>query len=97
MSTLIVNRSESRCGDCGRGADPHELSHDTVLGYGGPYGPGCGVVWDSVASDYVGMHMQEITANMRPDLTWVGDDFVYGPDGRPVIGEDGLAIMRRTD
>ena len=31
---LIINRFDSKCGACGKGADPREEAHETQLGYG---------------------------------------------------------------
>ena len=28
---LIINRSDSKCGNCGQGANPYEITHDTVI------------------------------------------------------------------
>jgi hypothetical protein len=70
-TTLIINRSDTKCGNCGKGADPYAESHDVILGYppiGG--GPGCGVRWAQVRSDYTGM--EDRCREMRPDLEWVG-------------------------
>lgn len=42
--TLIVNNSDSRCANCGEGADPDEKTHKTVMGWGKPYDhDGCGI------------------------------------------------------
>jgi hypothetical protein len=69
---LFVNLSDSRCGNCGRGADPYEKSHTTLLGYGVKAGEtGCGIEWQYIASDYVGCHADEWAARERPDLEWV--------------------------
>lgn len=67
--TLIINRSDSKCGNCGMGADPKETTHDTILGYG-PFTVGCGERFVLVRSDYTGM--QAACERMRPDLAWVG-------------------------
>ncbi len=60
MARLIINRSESRCGNCGLGASPHENGHLTILGYQDNGSPGCGEEWDSVESDYINMGKQMV-------------------------------------
>lgn len=71
--TLIINRSDSQCGDCGRSADPNETAHTTLLGYGPDNGkPGCGSKWEKVTSDYgdfAGLY--DSIKKMRPDLKFV--------------------------
>lgn len=71
MATLYINKSESRCGACNKGADPYEESHITLLGWFATNDKmqGCGVTFDSVSSDYYGFPglMEEIQ-KMRPDL-----------------------------
>lgn len=52
MAQIIINRSESRCGNCGKGAFMEETGHNTIAGYNGGQ-PGCGAIWDSVSSDYL--------------------------------------------
>jgi hypothetical protein len=68
-NTLYINRSDSVCGSCGRGCDPYELKHDTILEYSGG-GEGCHAPYKYLASDYAGM--QDACQDMRPDLEWVG-------------------------
>ncbi len=63
---LIINLSSSECGDCGFGADPHEKSHITRLGYGKHPKKGCGAKWTKVTSGYSGMKKR--LKEMRPDL-----------------------------
>lgn len=70
MVRLIINRSDSRCGGCGKSADPHEDAHYRVLGY--RPGEGCGETFTSVSSDYFGM--DEAIKSFRPDLPFVGFD-----------------------
>jgi len=67
MVTLIINRSDSRCGGCGASASPYEDAHVSRLGY--TPGKGCGEPWDSVSSDYFGM--DDSIKAMRPDLPWI--------------------------
>lgn len=66
---LVINRSDSRCGKCGRPAYPQQQAHLDEAGYG-PRGKGCGVRWRYVTSDYVGTGIEEATRAMRPDLEW---------------------------
>lgn len=66
---LIIDRNDSRCSACGKGASPHENRHRTRLGYGDHDGMGCGALFTSVGSNYTGMyrHVQP----MRPDIPWL--------------------------
>lgn len=68
--TLIIDTWNSSCGNCGKGANPEEASHDTVLGYGVKNEKGCGVKWKYVSSNYSGMGkaFYENIRKMRPDL-----------------------------
>ena len=68
--TLIINRTDSRCGNCGLSADPDETHHNRVLGYNP--GPGCGQRFVLLDSDYRGDGTPEAAQKMRPDLEWVG-------------------------
>ena len=68
--TLIINRSDSRCGNCGRSADPKEPTHEKVLGYSP--GEGCHQRFVLMDSDYMGIGMREACERLRSDLTWVG-------------------------
>jgi hypothetical protein len=65
LGTLIINRTDSRCGGCGRSADPNEAGHYTELGWHGPKA-GCGMLFVRARSDYT-----DITGSRRPDLPWV--------------------------
>lgn len=71
MSLLIINRTDSKCDECGRSCDPHEKSHETNLGWNDEIRaqPGCGTTYTQVSSDYMGM--DETVQRMRPDLEWV--------------------------
>ncbi len=60
MARLIINRMDSRCGNCNESASPHENGHFTILGYVNNGSPGCGELWDSVESDYINMGKQMI-------------------------------------
>jgi hypothetical protein len=78
-TVLTINRFDSHCNACGRGADPMETHHTTVLQYAPDPPPGCGARFIAVTSDYLGM--REACTAMRPDLPWVGE-------GAEVDGED---------
>jgi hypothetical protein len=76
-ATLYINKSESRCGYCNSGADPYEEYHVTLLGWRAVNDKmkGCGALFDSVSSDYVGFPgLKEAILEMRPDLPYVGQD-----------------------
>ena len=60
MAQLIINRTDSKCGDCGKSANPDESGHYTILGYVDNGSSGCGKEWDSVSSDYINMPEQMI-------------------------------------
>lgn len=74
--TLIINRSESKCGNCGRPANPHETHHISVPSYQPSTSPGCGQRWVLARSDYIGY--DKTFASIRPDLTWVSFDPAVG-------------------
>ncbi len=77
MTTLYINKSESRCGACNKGCDPYEESHITLLGWFATNDKmkGCGAEFDSVSSDYVGFPgLAEAIKEMRPDLPYIGLD-----------------------
>lgn len=80
---LRIGRFSSRCNDCGRGADPTEKTHQTVLTYRSmnDIDPevGCGIEWQYVSSEYLGD--EEATKKLRPDLIFLPETFV--PDGVP--------------
>ena len=67
---LIINRSDSKCGNCGKPADPHESHHDTVR-YWQDETEGCHQRFVLVTSHYVGARIKEAVTAMRPDLAWV--------------------------
>lgn len=71
-ATLYINKSDSRCGACGKSADPYEESHISGDWYNDKRLMGCGVIFTSVASDYTHIGPEDISA-MRPDLPWVGE------------------------
>lgn len=69
-ATLIINRNDSSCLNCGKGAHLKEKSHNSWLGYENPYDkPGCGILWENVTSHYEGM--EDFIKAIRPDLTFV--------------------------
>jgi hypothetical protein len=71
-ATLYVNKSDSRCGACNRGADPYEETHESVEGwFQGRSVKGCGARFTSVSSDYNTITGED-AASVRPDLPWVG-------------------------
>jgi hypothetical protein len=49
---LYINRSDSRCGNCGYGADPNETGHFTTMGYGDERPRACQGIWTGISSDY---------------------------------------------
>lgn len=82
MNILIVNRSSSKCASCGKGADPHDIAHNQVIGYdvAGEFVPGCGAVYTHVTTHYMGAEIAERVRQMRPDLTFI-DYFGEGLTG----------------
>lgn len=73
MVTLYINKSESRCGGCDKGADPYEESHITLLGWHAINDKmkGCGAEYTDVSSDYFGFPgLDEEIQKMRPDLPY---------------------------
>ena len=70
MAVLFINRNDSECGSCRRGADPYETSHDTMLGYVPAGTKGCGEPFTAVSTHYLGLNMKERVMEMRPDLPW---------------------------
>jgi hypothetical protein len=62
VATLHIGRTSSRCGACGKNADPTEAAHvmETMVG------PGCGAVFVAVAASYSGS--EDDVQAMRPDL-----------------------------
>ena len=67
MTTLYINRSSSRCGKCGRNADPNEKAHRMNR----MEGEGCGAKFTSLSSHYLGEGIKRASCAMRPDLPWV--------------------------
>lgn len=82
--TLIINRNDSKCGNCQGSCNPDEKRHDTKLGYGDTNGePGCRAYWQYVSSEYTGM--EERLKEMRPDLEWL--DY-YATYSIAVLGQE---------
>ena len=78
---LWVDRWSSRCGACGRSADPKQETHAVQLGYGPENGsPGCGARFEAIASEFVGAGVDEAVRAMRPDLPYLGVGFGF-PQG----------------
>lgn len=72
MDVLIIGSWSSRCGTCGKDADPHQRIHAVLLGYGSQNGqPGCMVEWDAVTSEYDAPNNVAAVKAMRPDLRYV--------------------------
>jgi hypothetical protein len=65
---LIINRSNSKCGACGKGASPHDTRHDDIVDWTPVPGGGCGIEWRYVTSAYT--NSEEWCREMRPDLEW---------------------------
>lgn len=64
---LYINRTDSKCGACGEGANMWEVKHDTYYGYGNKL-HGCGAWFTHVGSHYKGL--KEAVMADRPDLEW---------------------------
>lgn len=65
---LIVGSWYSRCGACGKNADPYEKSHDMTR----MEGDGCGAVFTHVQDEHIGIPgSDERMQQMRPDLTLI--------------------------
>lgn len=79
MVTLYIDKSDSYCGGCNKGADPYEESHITLMGWAAVNDnmKGCGAVYDSVSSHYTnltegsGFGLGDRIKEMRPDLPWI--------------------------
>lgn len=53
MTKLLMDRFASKCENCGKGADPSETGHYTVIAYINGGTPGCGEMWTSWVFPYV--------------------------------------------
>lgn len=83
MAVLYINKSESRCGACNKGADPDEESHITLLGWAAVNDKmkGCGAEFDALSTDYMGFPgLEEEIQKMRPDLPYLGEKFGKNAD-----------------
>jgi hypothetical protein len=81
MATLYINKSESRCGACDKGADPYEESHITLTGWFAINDnmKGCGAEFDALSTDYVGFPgLEQEIQLMRPDLPYLGERAFHG-------------------
>ena len=67
--TVVINKFDSYCNNCGFECSFFEKNHDTNLGYSKEITamPGCGVRWKYVASDYIGLEVYKC----RPDLEYI--------------------------
>lgn len=79
MNILYINKSDSRCGECGRPAKPTEDTHEWAGNIWLMEGPsfetkqGCGVRWTHLSSDYLDYdHLWDQVRALRPDLEFVG-------------------------
>lgn len=74
MVTLYIDKSESMCGGCGKGCDPYEESHITLLGWHAVNDKmkGCGAVYTELDSHYNMIGLIESIRDIRPDLPWIG-------------------------
>lgn len=68
QQTLIIGGWASVCGNCGRNADPKEISHEMRTMEGGP---GCGVEYKYVTNDGIN---KEAAQRLCPGLEWVDAD-----------------------
>jgi hypothetical protein len=76
-ATLYINEETSRCGGCGKGADPVEKQHTTHLKWTiEPYEPtGCDATFIAVDTDSVRTPaLIEAIREMRPGLPLVGQN-----------------------
>jgi hypothetical protein len=76
-ATVVIDRWSSTCNNCGKGADPNEDSHKTVLGYSVLEGEkeGCGIVWKFAYDNYSpGDGLYEIGEHPLADTLRSDDD-----------------------
>jgi hypothetical protein len=69
--TLIINRNDSICGNCGKGANWSETHHNSQLGWGNHPKNGCDIKWKYLSTDYVDEEFIEHVKRMRPDLEFI--------------------------
>lgn len=82
MTTLVINADDSRCGNCGRAADPRETRHFSVLGWNPDVG--CGHLFTAIGSEYSTPIVVDGAKRLRPDLPWEGVGYFHFVDGRRV-------------
>jgi hypothetical protein len=71
-AVLFIDPTRSTCGSCGRGADPRETHHDTIIEYSIDSGSeGCHAEFKYVATNYTGGMIEDATKRMRPDLPFL--------------------------
>lgn len=75
-NTLLVGSSSTECNNCGKGANPHDKTHDLQYFYGPESGklPGCGIEWKFITPTYMGEVANRAVREMRPDLQFIGLD-----------------------
>ena len=74
MATLFIDKSDSTCGACGKGADPYEESHITLMGCSAVNDnmKGCGAEFTNVSSHYNFLGgLEDRIEEMRPDLPFL--------------------------
>lgn len=71
--TLIIGHWSSKCHACDIGADYHEKTHETALGYNVDGVTGCGIEWKYVMPEYTGE--EDMVAKMRKDLEVIKFDW----------------------
>jgi hypothetical protein len=73
-NTLIINRNDSVCYNCGKSCDPKHKTHEINLGWNHEINgtPGCGIEWKYVTTHYWGETMVNAVKEMRPDLEFIG-------------------------
>ena len=79
-ATLVINRSDSRCGNCGKAALPNEFYHETVPGWNEPT-VGCRFDFTTTGTEYTGTEQREAVIRLRPDLTFTGVGFFTNGQG----------------
>lgn len=79
VTTLVINADASYCLACGRGADPTEKRHLTVLTGEEPSPPGCGAAFTETATDaFVTPRFAAGILELRPDLPFAGRRGIEG-------------------
>lgn len=73
LGTLLIGSWNTQCNNCGRDCDPHELKHETNLGYDDEIRkqPGCGIKFTHYVSTYYGEAITESVKRIRPDLEYI--------------------------